>query len=119
MSSVHLTCAALVHVWESCYAPKLKVRQHHRRLAQEYLDKQVKALTEAGLKDVRGILRRGDIDHEINDYAQLAQADLIIVSTRGLSTGGLGDLASRTLGNIALKILMTAPCPVLLLRAVT
>jgi nucleotide-binding universal stress UspA family protein len=94
-----------------------ELEEHHRKLAQDYLDKQVRALTEAGVSEVRGVLRCGDIRHEINDYAQLNNADLIVVSTHGLSTGAHGDVTERVMGSTALKILMSASCPVLLVRA--
>lgn len=94
-----------------------ELEAHHRQLAQEYLDQQVQFLKDAGLKDVKGVLRSGDTRQEINDYAQLTGADLIIVSTHGLSAATAGEEESRVMGSTALRILMTAPCPVLLVRA--
>jgi nucleotide-binding universal stress UspA family protein len=94
-----------------------ELEAHHRRLAQEYVDQQVQALQDAGLTDVKGVLRSGDARQEINDYAQLIGADLIIVSTHGLSAGVGGVAESQIMGSTALKILMTAPCPVLLVRS--
>ncbi len=45
--------------------------------------------------------------HEIADLARDAQADLIVIGTRGY-----GAIAGLLLGSVALRLLHVAPCPV-------
>jgi nucleotide-binding universal stress UspA family protein len=66
----------------------------------------------AGALKVDGKLLQGTIAHEIVTCAKQGNFDLIVIGTHGRS--GLGHLL---LGSIAEKVLRTAPCPVLTVRA--
>lgn len=58
------------------------------------------------------VVREGSPAREIVDYALAEQVDLIVMGTAG-RTG----LAHATLGSVAERVLQTAPCPVLVIRA--
>ena len=85
--------------------------QSRDRLASELsaLAEQVKSRT--GLTQVDVEVRLGQPAHEITDYAGANGVDLILMSTHGL--GATGRYA---LGSVALKVLMTADCPVFMVR---
>ena len=70
---------------------------------------EVKART--GLEAVDSEVRFGAPAHQITEYANATDLDLIVMSTHGL--GATGQYA---LGSVALKVLMTAHCPVLMVR---
>lgn len=53
----------------------------------------------------------GDAARGIVEAAQLEQCDLIVMGTRGLS-----DFEGLLLGSVTHKVLVTAPCPVLVVR---
>jgi nucleotide-binding universal stress UspA family protein len=80
----------------------------------EYLDKQAEMLRAAGVADVRTELRAGDAARTIADGARELQVQLIVMSTQGLGADG-----RDALGSVASEVLMTAPCPVLMVRAET
>jgi nucleotide-binding universal stress UspA family protein len=62
--------------------------------------------------EVRSAVRIGDPKVEIAEYARAASIDLIVMATHG-RTG----LAHLFLGSVAERVVRTAPCPVLLVRA--
>jgi nucleotide-binding universal stress UspA family protein len=68
-------------------------------------------LTKLGIQDSQIIIRFGDPGHQIVDYAQEIQADLIALSSRG-QTG----LTRLLMGSVAEKVVHLAHCPVLVLK---
>jgi nucleotide-binding universal stress UspA family protein len=76
-----------------------------------YLDEQAQGLRDEGVESVTTYVRFGEPARMITDLAREEQADLIVMSTEGLGADG-----RYALGSIALKVLMTAPCPVFMVR---
>jgi nucleotide-binding universal stress UspA family protein len=69
-----------------------------------------KALSEAGLGEVRRRIEIGDPASEIIDVAREIDANLIVIPSRG-KTG----LRRWMIGSVAEKVVRQAPCPVLVL----
>ena len=65
----------------------------------------------SGLQAVQTDVCFGEPAEQIMEFAQSHGVDLIVMSTHGL--GATGRYA---LGSVALKVLMTAPCPVFMVR---
>lgn len=76
-----------------------------------YLDDVATSLREFGLLDVRTEVRTGEPAQVITSIARDDGVDLIVMSTEGLGASGL-----YALGSVALQVLMTAPCPVFMVR---
>jgi nucleotide-binding universal stress UspA family protein len=76
-----------------------------------YLEERAAALRAQGVPEVTTDLRAGDPARHIVEAAREAQADVIVMSTEGLGSRG-----QYALGSVALKVLMTAPCPVFMVR---
>lgn len=88
-----------------------KLDEDSRKRALAYLDGKAGTLRAAGVKDVATEVRFGEPASLIADLATERQVDLIAMSTHGLGASG-----RYALGSIALKVLMTAPCPVFMVR---
>ena len=89
---------------------KLDERSH------EHLQGELNALAErvkrrSGLAEVDAVVLFGQPAHQITEYANANDVDLITMSTHGL--GATGRYA---VGSVALKVLMTAACPVFMER---
>lgn len=67
-------------------------------------------VAQVGKKDVRcrGIMLAGVIHEEIVKCAEKEDADMIIIGTHGLT-----GIEKFFMGSVAMKILLSAPCPVL------
>lgn len=89
--------------------PKLDAvsRQH----AEHYLQQRAEEVRSRGLAAVSTEVHFGEPADCIADVAEEEGVDLIVMSTHGL--GATGRYA---LGSVALKVLMSAPCPVLMVR---
>lgn len=85
--------------------------EHRGKAWLTYLDDKAALLREAGVAEVRTIVRFGEPARLITEVAREIQADLIVMSTQGLGADG-----TYALGSVALKVLMTAPCPVFMVR---
>lgn len=85
--------------------------ENRGRLWLNYLDKQAEALRQAGVSEVTTSVRFGEPARLIAEVAREQQADLIVMSTQGQ-----GADEHYVLGSVALKVLMTAPCPVFMVR---
>lgn len=79
--------------------------------AERYLAEQMSRLRASGLTSVDAEVRYGDTATCIVDAAREAGSDLIAMSTHGLGASG-----RYALGSVAFKVLMTAPCPVFMVR---
>lgn len=88
-----------------------KLDDQSRKFAEAHLDLTASAVRERGLADVSAVVEFGEPAERITEYARSQGADLIVMSTHGL--GATGRYA---IGSVALKVLMTAPCPVFMVR---
>lgn len=91
------------------HVPKLDAASEQR--AQVYLDGIVERVRASGFQNVETHVAFGEPAGAIADLAKSGDADLIVMSTHGLGASG-----RYALGSVALKVLMTAPCPVLMVR---
>jgi nucleotide-binding universal stress UspA family protein len=85
-----------------------------RELAQDafvYLDT-IRSSNEQPQLNIRTQVPGGDVASAIVDVARTEQADLIIMSTHGYS-----GLTRWVLGSVTEKVLRSAPCPVMAIRA--
>jgi nucleotide-binding universal stress UspA family protein len=81
--------------------------------ADDLVDQVVARFKERGV-DTSGEIRRvsaGDTPQQIVNAAEAADADLIVLGSRGMS-----ELKSMLLGGVANKVVQHATCPVLLVR---
>jgi nucleotide-binding universal stress UspA family protein len=88
-----------------------KVFREFERAAREHVSR-IAAQLDMPPGKVRTIVRRGNAGRLIVDGAKRAKADLIVMSTEGRS-----GLAHAFLGSVAEKVVRTALCPVLTVRA--
>ena len=89
---------------------KLDERSHeHLQAELDALAATVKERT--ALDEVDAVVAFGQPAHQITEYANANGVDLITMSTHGL--GATGHYA---VGSVALKVLMTAACPVFMVR---
>jgi len=76
-----------------------------------YLQEQVRALADAGIASVNARAVFGEPADVISRFAQGEDADLLVMTTRGL-----GADERNAVGSIALRVLTTAPCPIFMIR---
>ena len=86
-------------------------QEHQGRRWLEYLAEKAELLREDGPDDVDTQVKYGEPAKLIAETARELRADLIVMSTEGV--GAHGDYA---LGSVALSVLMTAPCPLFMVR---
>jgi len=67
--------------------------------------------TEAGLKNVKTIVREGKPARALLDYAKSNGVDLIIVGSRGV-----GEIDAALLGSVSQKVGMLSNCTVMIVR---
>jgi nucleotide-binding universal stress UspA family protein len=91
------------------HVPKLDAQSEER--ARVYLQARADTARAAGAANVSSEVLFGEAAAAIADFAAANGVDLIAMSTHGLGASG-----RYALGSVALKVLMTAPCPVLLVR---
>lgn len=85
--------------------------ENRGRLWLNYLDQQAEVLRKAGVSEVLTSVRYGEPARMIAELAREQQVDLIVMSTQG---SGADD--RYALGSVGMKVLMTAPCPVFMVR---
>jgi len=64
--------------------------------------------------DVQRVVRRGDADAEIAEFARDTGADLLVVGFEGASA--MGRFRSMVPGSVAKSLLRASPCPILVVR---
>lgn len=79
--------------------------------ARVYLAKQEEETRKNGTASTSLVAERGDAADVILDIATRERCDLIVMSSHGI-----GRAYKYPLGSVALRVLMTAPCPVLTVR---
>jgi nucleotide-binding universal stress UspA family protein len=92
-----------------------ELEDHHGRLAEEYVAAKAEEIETRTGVPAKAVTLKGLPAEEINEYATMTATDLIIISSRGITTSSAPKNGS-TLGSVALRVMMTATCPVLLLR---
>ena len=92
-------------VWDDLYAG-LRAR------ADAELDRLVKEAAGAGARVTTSIVDGGTADEQIVQAASDLKADMLVLGTHG-RTG----VAKLFLGSVAARVVATAPCPVLTVRA--
>ncbi len=76
-----------------------------------YLDEHAKTLTDLGVETVEVDVRSGVVAAAIAEAARVLEVDLIAMSTQGLSAE-----SDEGLGSVASQVLVSAPCPVFMVR---
>lgn len=79
--------------------------------AERLIEEAVTKARKAGIADVAGERREGDVTQAIINAAEAAKSDLIVLGSRGL-----GDLQGLLLGSVSHKVLQTAPCSCIVIR---
>ena len=111
-TGARLTLFSVVLRPDSPHTPTVpKLDEDSRKRALAYLVRKAGPLREAGLENVATEVRFGEPASLIADLAAEQGVDLIAMSTHGLGASG-----RYALGSIAFKVLMTAPCPVFMVR---
>ncbi|MGA7124575.1 MAG: universal stress protein [Polyangiaceae bacterium] len=82
------------------------------REGREALDAVVRKAKSSGFSSIEGVLRQGTPWMEIERLAEEVDADLIVMGTHGRR-----GVTHVLLGSTAEKVVRTAPCPVLTVRA--
>jgi nucleotide-binding universal stress UspA family protein len=82
------------------------------KAGREALDAVVTRAKSGGFSAVEGVLCQGVAWIEIDRLAEKMKADLIVMGTQGRR-----GIAHALLGSVAEKVVRTAPCPVLTVRA--
>jgi nucleotide-binding universal stress UspA family protein len=93
------------------YLPLEGTLETANRIAEEYLDRIARRLSEQGIKASRAV-RTGGVANGILKFAEANQIDLIAMCTHGRT--GLGRW---TLGSVADRVLRAGSLPLLLVRA--
>jgi len=88
-----------------------KLDDQSRKRVHDYLETLAAPVRKAGVAQVDAEVRFGQPADEIAHVAADAGVDLILMSTHGLGASG-----RYALGSVALKVLMSAPAPVLMVR---
>ena len=68
--------------------------------------------TNAGVKNVRSVIREGKPARSLLDYARSNNIDLVVIGARGV-----GELEASLLGSVSQKVSMLSPCTVIVGRA--
>jgi nucleotide-binding universal stress UspA family protein len=76
-----------------------------------YLDEHAKTLADLGVGTVEVDVRSGVVAAAIAEAARVLEVDLIAMSTQGLSAE-----SDEGLGSVASQVLVSAPCPVFMVR---
>ncbi len=93
-----------------------ELEQHHKELAEQYVSQKAAEVSAHSGVHAKGVALKGSPAEEINEYATMTRADLIVISSHGITTSPSGKDGVR-LGSVALRVMTIATCPVLLLRA--
>ena len=105
-----LTLLTVVHPPPTGTDPISRVQAERPQRAKQYLEEQAAALRGRGV-DVHAEVTEGDTSERILERAAQENVEVIVMSTHGLGASG-----RYAVGSVALKVLMTAPCPVFMIR---
>jgi nucleotide-binding universal stress UspA family protein len=106
-----LTLITVISAYREAHLPIVpKLEEQARQRAASYLDPFVKATESKGFPVVAKVAEGAPAD-QIVRWAEECDADMIVMSTHGIGAAG-----RHALGSIAMKVLESAPCPVLMVR---
>lgn len=91
-------------------AESMERSKAERALAESLLARHQRTLSDVGFS-VRSLVRSGATAATILDVAQVGGASLLVMGTRGT-----GMLRGFALGSVALRVVLAAPCPVILVK---
>lgn len=108
-----LTLITVVHAPPAGAAddPIARLQAQRPERARQYLLERAEALRGSGVTVDAKVIEGGDTAEHIVEQATAGNAEAIVMSTHGLGASG-----QYALGSVALKVLMTAPCPVFMAR---
>jgi nucleotide-binding universal stress UspA family protein len=111
LSGARLHLLTVVLAYKQAHVPVVgRLDQQTEQRANDYLRPLAATATGAGAAVVTYV-RHGAPAEEIVRLATEVNADLITMSTHGIGATGL-----HALGSVAMKVLETAPCPVMMIR---
>jgi nucleotide-binding universal stress UspA family protein len=87
------------------------IDEQSRSQVEAYLASKLEALSRADIADAEVAVGFGNAAAQVVEFARANEVDLIVMCRQGV--GGPDEVA---LGSVALKVLMTAPCAVLMIR---
>ncbi len=80
-------------------------------MAKSVLIEAAKRARQAGLQNVKTVVREGQPARRIVEYAKEHEADLIVLGSRGL-----GDIGGLLLGSVSHKVISLAECNCLIVK---
>ncbi len=107
----HLHVVHILPIWEPNEPGVIWEPVDEQSRAEHATDALRKKIAALGLAGAHVIVRFGEPGHEITDYAQEIQAELIVVSSHGRS-----GLTRLLIGSTAERVARLAHCPVLMLK---
>jgi nucleotide-binding universal stress UspA family protein len=107
----HLHVVHVLAIWEPNEPGVIWETVDEQSRTEHAADALKKKIAEQGLVSAQAVVRFGDPGHEIAEYAREAQAELIVVSSRGRS-----GLTRLLIGSTAERVARLAHCPVLMLK---
>ena len=111
LSKAKLHLLTVVLAYKQAHVPVVpRLDQQTEARAEDYLRPLASAARERGV-EVATYVRHGAPAEEIVRLATETKAGLITMSTHGIGATGL-----HALGSVAMKVLETSPCPVLMIR---
>lgn len=113
MSGGAITLLSVIEAAQSPFRPSPSPGEEDRAPWLAYLQERAAEVRAAGVAGVTLAVRSGNPASVITDAARDAHAEVIVMSTEGLGSGG-----RYALGSVALRVLMTAPCPVFMVRII-
>jgi nucleotide-binding universal stress UspA family protein len=111
LSGARVTILTVVLAYKDAHVPAVeKLEAQTRARAEAYLKPFLDEGNAAGFT-LTGRVGHGDPAEEILRAAAEEDADLIVMSTHGIGASG-----RHALGSVAMKVLQTATCPILMIR---
>jgi nucleotide-binding universal stress UspA family protein len=86
-----------------------------KQLAEQYVAQKAHEVSSLAGVPAKGVALKGSPAEEISEFAASTRADLIVISSHGITTSSTEKDTVR-LGSVAFRVMSIATCPVLLLR---
>ncbi len=111
LSGAKVTVLTVVLAYKDAHVPTVALLEEHvRERAEAYLAPFLEQGADAGF-ELTGLVGHGDPAEEILRAASEESVDLIVMSTHGIGASG-----RHALGSVAMRVLQTAACPVMMIR---